>query len=106
MRIVFHPQRFEQNPGLTVSVSGETVTINGDDFDFSPLGEGEVLPVEAIGTDYIPAAVTRVDGVLIVPILLPHGANTYPETLFPDDIMDPDDGPITLPAFERRGARS
>jgi hypothetical protein len=33
-----------------------------------------------------------------VPLILPHGANAPPETLFPAEI-DAGDGPVALPAY-------
>lgn len=96
MKITFIPQRNDTT--LVLERVGDILTINGDVFDFSAIPEGATLPQGAISSDWIAGDVTREGGVLIVPLLLPHGANAPDETLFPAPITLTADGPVDLPA--------
>jgi hypothetical protein len=95
MRIKLLPQR--RDDLLAVSKAGDVLTINGEAFDFSDLPEGATLPRGAISCSYIGGAVERVDGELIVPLILPHGPNPTPELQAPSDIENVPDGPVELP---------
>ena len=95
MKITLSPLR--ANTPLTASRDGDTLTINGETFDFSPLEEGETLPADAIESGWITGDVTRTDGALHITLRLPHGANAPEETRFPEPIIDPPDGEIALP---------
>lgn len=95
MRIVWHPQRRDDT--LAVVKSGDVLTINGEAFDFSTLPDGATLPREAIACDLIAGPVERVDGVLIVPLILPHGPKPSPAVAFPAHLDDVPDGPVELP---------
>ena len=95
MHITLSPTRRDES--LTVSRSGDTLTFNGETFDFSPLGEGETLPADAIDSEWITGGVTRTNGALHITLRLPHGANAPGETRFPEPIIDPPDGEIALP---------
>lgn len=95
MRIVWHPQR--RGDALAVTKTGDVVTINGEAFDFSPLPDGATLPQEAIPCDLIAGPVERVDGHLIVPLILPHGPQPGPAVAFPAPLDDVPDGSVELP---------
>ena len=95
MKIALSPTRRDET--LTASKSGDTLTLNGETFDFSPLAEGETLPADAIDSPWIAGDVTRTDGALHITLRLPHGANAPEETRFPETIIDPPDGEIALP---------
>ena len=95
MKITLSPTRTDTP--LAASRDGDTLTLNGEAFDFGPLGEGETLPADAIDTPWITGDVTRTDGVLHLTLRLPHGANAPEETRFPETIIDPPDGEIALP---------
>lgn len=98
MRIRLSPQ-MRPEP-MTLARNGDTLVINGETFDFSPLGEGEALPAEAIASDLFLDPVTRVDGEIVVTIVLPHGPLAPPETLFPAEIVVTETtGEIALPPF-------
>ncbi len=43
----------------TLSWVGDMYTINGEEFDFSQLLDGEVLPQEAVGSEFIMSDVKR-----------------------------------------------
>ena len=81
MKFVFTPQR--RNESLHISVSGETVTMNGIDFDLSVIPEGATLPSGAIDGEFFFGDVSRINGELEVGILLPHGADPEPALAFP-----------------------
>ncbi|WP_027715815.1 hypothetical protein [Desulfuromonas sp. TF] len=96
MHIKLSPQR--RDDALEVEKAGDLLTINGLDYDFSPLPAGASLPASAIECEWIVGDVYRsVDGVLEVTLILPHGANPAPEQAFPSDIVNPPDGVISLP---------
>jgi hypothetical protein len=95
MQLNFTPVRSDST--LEASVAGDVLTINGEVLDFGPLPKGATLPRAAIDCDWIAGNVTRDDaGALTVPLILPHGANAPPETLFPAPI-DAGDGDVQLP---------
>ena len=98
MHITLSPTRRDET--LTVSRNGDTLTLNGEEFDFGPLEEGETLPADAIDSPWITGDVTRTDGVLHLTLRLPHGANAPEETRFPEPISDPPDGEVALPPYE------
>ena len=95
MHIKLSPTRRDET--LTASRDGDTLTLNGEAFDFGPLEEGETLPADAIDSPWIVGDVARTDGALHVTLRLPHGANAPEETRFPETIIDPPDGEIALP---------
>jgi len=97
MKIRFTPRR---DTPLELSRSGDTLIIDGETFDFSPLADGATLPAEAIDSDWFTAPVERIDGVLHVTLTLPHGANAPDETRFPAPITLTGDGPVSLPPYE------
>ena len=85
MKFVFTPQRRDES--LHISVSGETVTMNGIDFDFSVIPEGATLPSDAISSEFFFGDVSRISGELEVGVLLPHGANPAKEIAFPEPVI-------------------
>jgi hypothetical protein len=95
MLINLSPQRREDI--LTISKTGETLTINGVPYDFSQLPNGATLPREAIDCEFIVSDVNRINGEIELTILLPHGANASHEARFPEPIIKNDDGQVVLP---------
>jgi len=79
-------------------VTGDVLTINGEAFDFSQVSNGDTLPADAVGSDFVIGDVTRTAGVLTVPVLLPHGPRAPQETRFPTDI-NAGDGLVRLPSY-------
>lgn len=98
MIINLSPQRSDET--LSVIKSGDVLTINGEAFDFSPLPDGAELPATAVASAFVIGTVRRVDGDLEITLKLPHGANPPAHIAFPDPIIDPPDGPISLPTEE------
>lgn len=86
------------NPSkLTVSKQGDSLTINGELFDFSPLTAGSMLPAVAVGSDFIIGNVYRKDGQLNITLLLPILFDAPAPATFPTPIINPPDGEIDLP---------
>ncbi|BAQ79146.1 hypothetical protein [Pseudomonas sp. St29] len=86
-----------RNGVLKVLKDGECLVVNGERFDFSPLLDGESLPAAAINSEWFPLDVERVDGQLIIWLLLPHDSSAAESVRFPADIVNPPDGLINLP---------
>ena len=95
MLINLSPQRREDI--LTISKTGDTLTINGVPYDFSQLPNGATLPREAIGCEFIVSDVNRVNGEIELTILLPHGADASHEARFPEPINMTTNGQVVLP---------
>ena len=95
MKLIFSPQRRDDT--LTVSKSGDAITINGTVYDFSPLTDGATLPREAIDCEWICGNVERVNGELVIPILLPHGPDASEQARFPEPMAVTNNGQVVLP---------
>lgn len=95
MKIIFSPQR--RDDVLTISKSGDALTINGVPYDFSPLPDGASLPKDAIGCEWICGDVSRINGELEIPILLPHGPDASMAARFPEPMAVTIDGEVVLP---------
>lgn len=83
---------------LSVAVFGDSLIVNGQSFDFSPLGEGDTLPRGAIKSPWFDGNVERVVGQLIITLLLPIPSNYSPAQAFPADLVNVPDGPVIFPA--------
>jgi hypothetical protein len=95
MKITLSPQRRDDT--LTVTKQGNTLTINGTAYDFSVIPDGATLPKEATDCAWLASDVERIDGVLHLTLLLPHGANASQAARFPQPIINPADGVLELP---------
>jgi hypothetical protein len=105
MNITLSPQR--RDDLLTVTKQGDTLTINGTAYDFSVIPDGATLPlyskndhnqqVKNIDCEWLASDVERIDGVLHLTLLLPHGANASEAVRFPQPIINPSDGVLELP---------
>ena len=95
MHITLSPVRMDET--LTASLAGDVLTLNGVEFDLSPLPEGATLPAEAIASDWIVGPVSRIDGELHLTLRLPHGQNPSQAVAFPEPVTVTVDGPIDLP---------
>lgn len=99
MVITFHPQR--SDAPLTLVKCHRSLTINGQDFDFSGLLEGAYLPPEALASDAFAGPVRRENNVLHVPLFLPHGPDSGDARRFPQRLVTNANGRITPPADNR-----
>lgn len=95
MKINLSPQRRDDT--LTVSKQGDTLTINGTAYDFSVIPDGATLPKDATDCAWLASDVERIDGVLHLTLLMPHGANASEAARFPQPIINPADGALELP---------
>jgi hypothetical protein len=98
MIINLSPQRRDDQ--LAVSKAGDVLTIDGEVYDFGPLAEGDTLPRDGHGCDWIVGDVTRTDGQIVLTLVLPHGPTAPEETRFPQPLIDVPDGPLALPAYD------
>jgi hypothetical protein len=98
MNITLVPQR--RDTALVAEKSGDVLILNGESFDFSPLQEGDVLPISAIASDLFAGPVSRLGGRLHVSLVLPIGATAPEDARFPQPLEGVADGIIPLPDFE------
>lgn len=96
MHIKLSPVRLDFT--IEVFKSGDSLTINGEVFEFTPLPEGATLPAEAIESDHFAGPVERINGIIHVTLRLPHGPNPSNAVAFPEPIIVLADGLITLPS--------
>jgi hypothetical protein len=82
---------------LVVTKAGNTLTINGELFDFSRMVEGDVLSRTAITSDWFSADVEYKGGQLIVPLILPIFNGYTQAQAFPADLVNVPDGPVVFP---------
>jgi hypothetical protein len=95
MKITLSPQRRDDT--LEVIKSGDTLTINGEAYDFSVVPDGATLPRDAVDCAWLSSDVERIDGVLHLTLLFPHGADASYAARFPTPLLDPADGLLELP---------
>ncbi|WP_278397757.1 hypothetical protein [Stutzerimonas kunmingensis] len=98
MRLILSPSRRDE--ALSASRVGDTLTLNGERFDFSQLPEGGTLPADKITSGWIIGPVSRLNGELHLTLRLPHGPNPSRAVAFPEPIHVTEDGPIPLPTDE------
>lgn len=95
MNIKFSPARSDAT--LSISKQGDALTINGVTYDFSVIPDGATLPASAVDCEYITGNVERINGVLQISLVLPHGPNPSQAVAFPEPLINPADGVLELP---------
>lgn len=95
MHITLSPVRSDAT--LTLVRTGDSLTVNGEDFDFSGIPEGATLPQDAVSGEWLASDIERREGVLHLTVILPHGPAGSAATTFPGPITVTEDGPIALP---------
>ncbi|MGI4841019.1 MAG: hypothetical protein ACRYF9_25805 [Janthinobacterium lividum] len=95
MKINLSPSR--RDDSLALSVSGSTITINGEAFDFSQMADGDTLPAGAIASEWFVGDVHKADGELELTLILPLPVNYSPAQAFPVPLLVTADGPVALP---------
>jgi hypothetical protein len=95
MIINLSPQR--RDDILKVIKIGDTLNINGEDFDFSQVEEGDTLPATAIYSSFFVDTVERVAGELVLTLILPNPINYSPEQAYPATLVNIKDGEVLLP---------
>lgn len=99
MYISFSPQRRDDT--LTLErTAPDRLHINGELFNFGPLGEGDTIPAGAVPCEWIVGPVERIGGEIHLTLILPHGPNPSQAIAFPEPIHVTQDGPITIPHDE------
>lgn len=97
MIIKLAPINFSDGRELSLIKSGDTLSVNGEIFDFSPMSSGDTLPVSAIASAWFYRDVERTGTDLVITLWLPNPWNASPEQRFPVDLADVPDGPVLLP---------
>jgi hypothetical protein len=95
MNITLFPQR--SDAALNISKSGDLLTINGTDYDFSVIPDGASLPASAVDCPFLIGNIERISGVLHLTLIAPHGANPSNAAAFPSPLINPVDGVLELP---------
>lgn len=91
MRISFTPQaRFD---ALSVQVSGDVITIDGEQLDFSALPDGHSVPFKS---KWSAGPARREGGVLHIPLIYPHGG-LKPGVVPGVVVIDAADGSVEVP---------
>ncbi|WP_256824938.1 tail fiber assembly protein [Pseudomonas kurunegalensis] len=96
MRLQLSPVFF-MGQALTVYKQGDSLTINGLTLDFTRLPDGATLPAAATGCPWIIAPVERVEGELVVKLLMPIPDDADRAARYPADVVAPGDGKVALP---------
>jgi len=91
MDITFSPIRSDSV--YLVEKRGDCLIIDGEEFDFVQLKEGETIPSDAISSDVILGEVSRANGVLKVNIIRPYTAASF-GNCFPATVIGAQDGRI------------
>lgn len=95
MKITFIPQRSDKE--LIIIKNKDTLLINDESFDFSPLKDGEVLPYRSIDNDYITGDIKRINGTVELSIIMPHAYIPNSEIFDPISVLVEKDGIVELP---------
>lgn len=83
---------------LRIEVDGDVLVLNGGRFDFGRLAEGDLLPREAIASEWIISGARREDGHVRVTVVLPCGPEASEARRFPKTMTITDAGPVDLPS--------
>lgn len=95
MIIKLSPKRRDDR--LEVIKSGNVLNVNGEDFNFSQIGEGDTLPRSAIQSEWFAGDVEKLNGEITLTLLLPNPWNYSPEQAFPADLVSVPDGIVVFP---------
>lgn len=94
-KITLSPQF--SNASLSIKKIGDTLTINGNQYDFSPLSDGDEIPDDAITNTSIVGSITKSDGVINLTVLMPYNDPEAPESVtHPEPLMLDKDGEVTF----------
>ncbi|BAU16335.1 hypothetical protein FDH89_gp07 [Pseudomonas phage phiR18] len=87
----------DSNEHLSLSRTGDVLTVNDQEFDFTPLPEGGELPSEAIESEWFVGPVVRRNGRLELTLRYPLGVDASEAARFPEPLLIEADGPVELP---------
>lgn len=98
--MIINLRPIQMDETLVVSKSGDVLTINGEQYDFSSVPEGATIEAGAIPCQWIVSDVDRVEGSIVLTLLMPFQGLPPRHVAFPAPIIDPPDGEIVLPTSE------
>ena len=90
--IKLRPQQNNSLPALTVVKSGEVYTINGNEYDFTQLADGDYLPDGATDCEYILGEVIRDGADLNMTLLCPYSGHGTQSERYPSQVDNTSDG--------------
>lgn len=76
---------------------GNAISVNGEVFDFSRMGDGDLLPSDAVMSKMFVGMIEHKEGDLVITLVLPTPPNYSPEQAFPEPLLNVQDGVIPLP---------
>lgn len=82
---------------LVLYVEDDTLTVNGEVFDLSLLGEGDFIDSDAIASKWFTGKVSRVAGAINVSLRLPLAHTASEAAKFPVPMHILQDGLVELP---------
>jgi hypothetical protein len=88
---------FRSDEALTVIKSGDVLTLNGENFDFSRMADGDTLPLGAVDSQWFGGPVDRVGADLLLTLRLPLPMNYSQEQAYPVPLANVPDGEVSLP---------
>lgn len=105
MKIKLSPVRADIAPLQATIKNKDVITVNGIDYDFSQLKNGETLPLSALGENspFVSDVERDIDGELHFTLLLPHGQFAPQETRFPaayDTPISIEQGELQVPPYD------
>lgn len=111
MKIKLSPVRADITPLQATIKNNDIISINGVEYDFSPLNAGETLPMSAVGENhpFVSDIVRDQLGELHFTLLMPHGRGAPSETRYPDAYCTPISiysGELSVPPYESTPASS
>ncbi|WP_339474387.1 hypothetical protein [Pseudomonas sp. RL_5y_Pfl2_69] len=95
MKFTLSPQRRDDT--VSYRKAGDTLSVDGEVFDFSKVGEGDILPRNAIKSEWFSGDVIRVNGELQLALILPNPWNYSQAQAFPVPITVTKNGLVELP---------
>ena len=96
MNIILSPVRID-NASIEVIKNGNSLSVNGEVYEFSQMSDGDTLPREAIAGDHFPGDVNMDSGVITLTLRLPLPGNYSQAQAFPEPLLNVPDGPVKLP---------
>ncbi|WP_411908874.1 hypothetical protein [Mesorhizobium sp. ESP-6-2] len=96
MRINLTPEC--RDGALIVIKNGDALDINGEAFDFTTLPDGATIPSGEIPCEWIIGDVERINGEIVLTLLLPTPFHAEQWQAFPEPLEDVPDGAVDLPA--------
>lgn len=88
---------FRSDDELIVTKQGSILILNGESFDFTRMGDGDTLPLDAFTSQWFGDSVHRNGDVLELTLRLPLPANFSQAQAYPTPLMNVPDGIVMLP---------